>query len=188
MKKIKIKIKDAGNGLLMHSAASMEEQSAKKNPAKEYDKVEEAKKVEYRNDKGQLYVPARCIKAAILNAAAWYKVGKQSAKQVIAGCTTITPGEVVLKDVKGKPMTQYKIDVRPVVIQRNRILRARPLIEGWTAEFEIIYNENVIGTKFLNEFRKIIEESGQRIGILDNRPQKYGDYGTYTLQSFLPEK
>lgn len=185
MRTIKVKIKGTGQGLLMHSAEGMEDQSAKKNPAKEYDKEEEAKKVEYKNEKGELFIPARCIKAAILNAAAWYKVGKQSAKQVIAGCTIISPGEIILKDSKDKPLKNYKIDVRPVVIQRSRIRRARPLIENWTAEFDIVYNENVIGDKFLKEFHNIIEEAGQRIGLLDNRPQKYGDNGTFTVEKFF---
>ena len=118
MKRIEIELKGTGEGLLMHSAQNMEQQSVKKNPAKQYDPIEDAEKVAYRNDKNELYVPSRCIKACILNAGAWLKVGKKSLKPILAGCTRIEPSEVVLLDEKDKPYKKYEIDRRPVVVVR----------------------------------------------------------------------
>jgi len=182
MKEIKVVLKGNGQGLLMNSPhGMMEEPQAKKKKVK-YDHKEEAEKVAYRNKKGQLIVPSRCIKACILNASSWYKFGKKSAKQIIAGNTRIDPVDPVLRDSKGKVLKKYEIDLRPVVVNRSRIIRARPLIENWELHFTIIYNDNIIGNT--DVIRDILEEAGNRIGLLDNRPQKYGENGTFTVKTF----
>jgi hypothetical protein len=65
-------------------------------------------------------------------------------------------------------------------------MRARPRIDEWRLAFRIIYNENLLSdTDLLN---RVIEEAGQRIGLLDNRPQKYGENGTFKVIKFLPKK
>ena len=187
-KKIEVVLKGEGAGLLMNSAESMveEESSTTKNPTKKYDKVGEAEKKAYRNDKGELVIPARCIKASILNAASWIKFGRKAAKPIIAGTTRIGEAEVVLLDLKGKPIKDYKIDLRPVVVNRgSRIIRARPLIKDWVVKFDIIYNSDLLEPEHL---RGIIEDAGQRVGVLDNRPQKLGENGLFTLEKFLPKK
>ncbi|KKL93496.1 hypothetical protein LCGC14_1874090 [marine sediment metagenome] len=180
MKEIDVVIKGTREGLLMHSAQGMVQQSVKKNPAKQYNPKIDAEKVAYRNDDGKLYIPSRCLKASILNAGAWLKIGKKSLKPILAGCTRLEPTEIVLKDDKGKALTEYKIDLRPVVVQRARIIRARPLIKEWVLTFQIIYDEQII--------KDVIEDAGKRIGLLDNRPQKYGENGTFEVVKFLPKK
>jgi len=186
MKKIEVVIEGTAS-LLMHSAASMEQKQGTKNPAGNYDPKIDAEKVEYRNDKGELYIPARCLKASIINASSWFKFGKKSAKPIIAGCTRIEPAELILTDTKDNILKDYKIDLRPVVVQRARILRARPRIDNWQLKFDIIYNEKMLGTK-VDIINDILEEAGQRIGLLDNRPQKYGENGTFKVVKFLPKK
>jgi len=186
MKKIEVVIEGTAP-LLMHSAENMEETSSTRNPTQQYNQEEEAEKVVYRNAKGNLFVPSRCVKAAILNGASWHKFGKKSAKPIIAGCTRIEPYEIELTDKKGKVIKDYVIDKRPVVIQgRNRILRARPRIDEWQLKFDIIYNEAVAVIR-PDTINLVLEEAGQRIGILDNRPQKYGENGTFRVIKFLPK-
>lgn len=162
--------------LLMHSAEGMTAEKAKKNPGKVYDNVKNAESVAYRNKDGQLYIPSRCLKSAIINAASWYKFGKKNAKPIIAGCLTIQPYEILLGT------KEYTIDLRPVVVQRARIIRARPRLDEWKINFQIIYNEKMIGESTL--IQEILEEAGQRVGILDNRPQKYGENGTFKVTKF----
>ncbi|KKM59863.1 hypothetical protein LCGC14_1547620 [marine sediment metagenome] len=190
MKGIDVVIGGTSEGLLMHSAQGMVKQGVKKNPAKLYDPKEDAEAVAYRNDKGELYVPSRCLKASILNAAAWLKVGKKSLKPIIAGCTRIEPSEIVLTDRKGKALKEYKIDVRRVVVQRAGIMRARPLLKEWQLKFNIIYDETLIGKtpEELAVIKDVLEDAGKRIGLLDNRPQKYGENGTFEVIKFLPKR
>ena len=97
----------------------------------------------------------------------------------MAGCSRIEPYQVLLLDSKGKVLKVYEIDRRPVVVQRARIMRARPRVDEWKLKFNIIYNEELIGDTEL--LKSILEESGQRIGLLDNRPQKYGENGTFEV-------
>lgn len=182
MKKIMVEIEGTAP-LLMHSAINMVEQTATRNPAKQYDFKAEAENVTYRTKEGYLCVPSRCIKSSLLNAASWYKFGKTSAKPILAGCTKLEPYEVPLLDIKGKIVKDYEIDRRPVVIQRQRIIRSRPKITDWKLKFEIIYNEEMIVD--VNVIKKIIEEAGQRVGLLDNRPQRYGENGTFKLNKFV---
>jgi len=183
--KIEVEIEGEGEGLLFHSAESMVDVPVTtKNPTKHYDPIEEAEKVVYRNEEGLIYIPSRCIKACILNASAWVKFGKKSAKPIIAGTTRIEPYEVVLTDKKGKKIKDYKVDRRPVNVQRQKIIRSRPLVKDWKAKFEIIYNADLLDPESL---RPIIEESGQRVGLLDNRPQKYGENGLFKVNKFLPK-
>ena len=189
MKKIEVELEGTGEGLLMHSAQNMVQKDITKNPTRQYDIKKDAEEVAYRNSNGELYIPSRCLKACILNASSWYKFGKKSAKPIIAGCTRILPfsgDEIVLTDLKNKVLKEYKVDTRPVIIQRARIIRARPLIKDWKIKFYIMYNEQMIGNTQI--IQQILEEAGQRIGLLDNRPQRYGENGTFKLNKFLPEK
>lgn len=179
-KKIQVEIEGVGEGLLMHNPDAMSGDVVTKNPAKQYDPKVDAEKAAYRDDNGQLYVPARCIKACLINAASWFKFGKKSAKPIIAGCTSIDPARVSLGT------KTYDIDRRPVVVQRSRIMRARPLLRKWKLKFNIVYNEKMIGETGI--ILKILEEAGQRIGLLDNRPQRYGENGTFKVTKFKPAR
>ena len=185
MKKVEVEIEGTAP-LLMHSAENMESQGIKSNPAKNYDAEVDAEKVAYRDDGGYLYVPSRCLKACILNASSWMKSGKNALKPIIAGCTKIEPHKLFIYDPNGKKIKDYIIDKRPVVIQRSRIIRARPRIDKWVLKFDLIYNEGMLG-KVIDKIGICIEDAGTRIGLLDNRPQKYGENGTFKVIKFLPK-
>lgn len=147
---------------------------------KTYPVEEEAEQRAYRMKSGELCIPANCLKAAILNAAGWYKFNNRSAKQIIAGATRLEPFEIGLGTKK------YEIDLRTVVIasgsKRNRVVRARPRIDEWKLNFKIIYNETIISYPKL--LKEIVSEAGLRSGLLDNRPQYFGDNGTFKISSW----
>ncbi len=180
MKKISVEIVSTAP-LLMHSAEKMESQGMAKNPAKLYDHKAYAERVAYRKKSGELYIPSRAIKRCMINAAGFHRFGKQSAKKIIGGCVKIEPEEVGLGTKK------YVIDKRPVVIQgRDRIIRARPRLDEWKTKFDIVYDDEVI--KEPGVIFKILEDAGKRVGLLDNRPDKYGENGTFSIKRFSPPK
>jgi len=74
--------------------------------------------------------------------------------------------------------------VRPVVIQKNRVLRARAKIPEWEAEFKIIYNKRVLTKEVVSKLKAILEDGGTRMGLLDYRPQHKGWFGTFTVERF----
>lgn len=174
--------------LLMHSAHSMEEPTAIKNPAKRYVDKEEAEKVCYRDAKGYLIVPSRCLKQSILNASTWYKIGRNRLKPIMAGCTRLNPEEIQILDLKGKPMKKYVIDKRPVRVQSARVIRCRPRIDEWKLQFQIVYNDAVLPESDIEIIKRVLVDAGQRVGLLDNRPQKYGEHGTFEISKFKPVK
>lgn len=176
MKTIKVEIEGTAP-LLMHQMSIETQKEMQKKSKKAQERLtpeEEAERGAYRTEDNELYIPARAIKRALINAASWYKIGKKSAKQYIAGLVVIQPEEIRLGT------NTYEIDQRPVVIQgRNRIIRSRPRLDEWTAEFNLTYDEKTFGDAEV--LKEILTEAGQRIGLLDNRPQCYGENGTFTI-------
>jgi len=179
MKTIKVTLKST-TPLLMHNPEAMSLTNVTKNPAKQYDDEEFAEKAAYRDDKGFLCIPARCLKACIIGAASWYKFGKKSAKPIVAGCIRLEPVNISLG------VKDFKIDRRPVVVNRGRVMRARPCLDKWNIDFNLIYDDKMIGDPEI--LRNIIEEAGRRVGLLDNRPQKYGENGCFEVSKWLPDK
>lgn len=186
MKKIECEI-TSQTPILMNSPKAMLEP---KNPvSKKTEKLDyeaEAEKLAYRDSKGFLYVPAQAIKGCMLNACSFVKIGKFSAKPIIAGGVRISPIEIQILDLKGKPVKDYEIDLRTVVIQgKNRVVKSRPKISNWKLNFEIMYNEKMISDNDI--IRQILTDAGERIGILDFRPQKSGDFGCFQITKWKPK-
>lgn len=177
MKKIQVQIKGM-SPLLMNSAKSMIDQALgaeMKVRTKEIVPGEEAEKVAHRNSEGKLFVPSTAIKAAMINASSFKKIGKYAAKAIVSASVYIPNPEIILDKQK------YEIDARTVVIQRNRVVKFRPVFKEWKLDFEMLYNETLINEKFIKE---ILIEAGQRIGLLDFRPQKTGSFGMFEVTAF----
>jgi len=182
MKKIDVTIKGM-SPLLMNSPKSMIDNamnSDMKQSTKKMDFVAEAEKLAYKTKKGQLYVPAEAIKGSLIGAASWKKIGKFTAKPIIAGGVFIPEPELVLKN------KTYELDYRTVVIQKSRVVKARPMIKDWELSFEIVYNENLINDPAI--IKELLIEAGQRVGILDFRPQKMGSFGMFNVKKFTVKK
>ncbi len=184
MKRIQITIEGV-TPLLMNSPAGMLDSDPAKLKRKSkltvMDHTKEAEKVAYRNPKTkELYIPATAIKGCLINATSWRKLGKYALKPIMAGAVRIEPFEV------GLGTKDYEVDLRTVVIQRNRVVKARPKLNKWKASFIIVYNESMLADP--NVIRTCLEEAGERIGLLDFRPQKSGEFGCFKVIKWLPKK
>lgn len=179
MKTIKIEI-EGTSPLLMNRynvEAELERQKGKR-ITKTYIPEEEAEKSAYwgTGKKKELVIPSEVLYASLLNASSFHRIGKRSAKSILAGSMRVEPMEVSLGTNK------YQIDTRPVVIQRARVLKSRARLDKWKASFTIVYSEQLIADPHI--IRTVLEEAGQRIGIMDFRPQKGGPYGTFKVTKF----
>lgn len=175
MKKIEVELTGI-TPLLMNSPKSMIDESldkSLKSTTKTHDIKAAADKLAYKNSKGELYVPAEAIKGCLIGAASYKKIGKYAAKGIIAG------GVFILDQEIGLGIKKYDLDIRTVVIQRARVVKARPMIKKWKLKFELTYNENLIGNSEI--IKQIMEEAGQRVGLLDFRPQKTGSFGMFEV-------
>jgi len=179
MKNIKVTI-EGTSPLLMNQynvEAELQRQKGKR-ITKTYIPEEEAEKSAYwgTGKKKELIIPSGILYASILNASSFHKIGKRSAKSILAGSIRVEPMEISLGTDK------YKIDTRPVVIVRQRVLKSRARLDEWKASFEIIYSEKLISDPQI--IKTVLEEAGQRIGIMDYRPQKGGPHGTFKVIKF----
>ena len=180
MKKVKVEITGI-SPLLMNNPISMIESSETSMSSRtaKIDHKKEAEKLLYKSKNGNLYIPATAIKGSMIGAASYKKIGKYAAKPMIAGGIFISPQEVDLGTKK------YDIDLRTVVIQRARVVKARPMLETWKASFEISYNDKLIGSSDI--IKTILSEAGERVGLLDFRPQKLGDFGRFEVTKWQEE-
>lgn len=185
MKKLKIGI-EGTTGLLMHSCKAMkraEGVGGRMAKTEILSPEKEAESYTYRDKDGFLFIPNRSIKAMILHVSARWKTGKQAVKPLVAGNTRVLPEEILIKDDNGHPIKTYEIDIRSVVLRgKDRILRARPYIKNWKAEFELYYDEIIFPRSEV--FRNIIEDAGNKCGLMDNRPQRYGENGMFKVTNF----
>jgi hypothetical protein len=179
MKTIKVTI-EGTTPILMNRynvEAELERQKGRR-ITKVYDPEIEAEKAAYWSTgkkKKELIIPSEVLYASMLNASSFHKIGKRSAKSILAGSMRVEPMEVSLGTNK------YEIDTRPVVIQRQRVLKSRARLDKWEASFEIVYNEQLIADPVIIE--TVLKEAGERIGIMDFRPQKSGYFGCFEITS-----
>lgn len=144
------------------------------------DPIAEAETRAYRMKDKTLYIPAEAIKGCLVNAASYKKFGKYSAKPIIAGCVQILPQQISLNT------KDYDVDERTVVIRgRGRVIRARPMVSNWKLTFTLEYDAGFIASG--NLIREILEEGGQRIGIMDFRPAKLGSFGMFRVSKWSEE-
>jgi len=164
--------------LLMHNIEGADLEGKTTTKIKKYDLEEEAEKSAYWTSNGgkkQLCVPARCIHAMLLNAAKPFRQKNMSVANLLAGAIRIEPFEIPLGTDK------YVVDKQAVVVQKARIIRARPRLDEWKLKFNIMYHREYVGPDVLE---RILKDGGFKVGLLDYRPQKKGPYGTYRLSRF----
>lgn len=80
-------------------------------------------------------------------------------------------------------MKQSLIEIKSIIEDKDLYPRDN---WDWNLNFVINYNDELISDH--NILMRILEEAGQRIGLLDNRPQRYGENGTFKITKFLPLK
>jgi len=155
--------------LLMHSPAAMEVKPERKGV--QIDPRKEAEAGLYRDENGRICVPAICVLAAMREAAKEYKVpgrGKKSFRDYVFSGLRITPEMIPLQVPNGQdPENAWKVDLRPVVVQKSRIMRARPKFDEWALEFEVEILDPIIRPANVKEF---LEAAGKYIGLCDFRP------------------
>ncbi len=183
-KKILVTIEGLPPGLLMNrfSVEKYKESTGGRLKPRQYDPEVEARNSAYMAEidgKMQLYVPGFNVYTMILKSSGRRKIGKTSARGMLAGLMKILPDKIPLGTDK------YEIDERRVVIGRASIIRYRACLPEWKLDFEILYESDIIANPYI--IKDILEEAGYRMGLLDYRPQHLGPFGTFTVTRFEVE-
>lgn len=180
-------------GLLMHNPAGMqrlEEYKVEQNSGRK--KVIPPAEMEaewgtYRDDAGGLVIPAVWIQRCLIEAGKMFRSPQRKmasmAREFSSGIST-APGHssFALIDANGEQITDYEIDTRRAIVQRQGIMRSRPFIRSpWQAEVWMQRDAGVIDGEFV---LKAIILAGSQIGIGDYRPEKSGPFGRFRVTSF----
>jgi len=169
-KKINCTIKGI-SPLLMHAFPMQPiEAIEKKSPE------EQAECSAYRNSSdGYLYIPGIAIQRALVASATYSKgKGRGSLQKPVAACVVINPEHCDLG------VKKYIIDSRPVVIAatKGRIIRHRPRLDEWEVDFEIEFDDSLLTE---TQMRRIVDDAGSRVGLLDFRPERKGPFGRFMV-------
>lgn len=166
-----VKIKGVEPGILMHKFPLV--------PIEGFEKMtpeEQAEQAAYRDpDTKELYIPDVCVQRSLVESAVYSKgKGRASLQKIVAACVFVNPERISLGTKK------YFVDSRPVVIKptQGRIIRHRPRLDQWECEFEIEYEDTLLTEK---QMRKVVDDAGQRVGLLDFRPARKGPFGRFMV-------
>jgi len=183
---ISVEIEGRKPGLLMHNVKGMlNSESTKRGMCvhgvkygKQCDECVESSA--YRMDSGELYIPSEALSATLWKAAGGHKIKGAAIRPQIAGCTRIEPYQV------GLGIKEYDVDGRFVKVGPARVLRHRPWIEEWKAQFYLIFDPSDGLEK--EKLLEILMQAGRRNGILDFRPECRGRFGTFLVTKFEEAK
>jgi hypothetical protein len=135
----------------------------------------------YSTPGGELYQPASHLEAAMVKAAVNFKItGRRGKtyKDLFLSAVFVAPEEILhgLKspdelDTDGDK--QLYLDMRPVIVNRARIVRIRPAFKaGWELEFTIEVIDDQVAPELVHD---VLNLAGKTVGIGDYRP-KFGRF------------
>jgi len=164
--------------LLMHAPTGLGDKPTRRR-GEHLDPKTEAELYLYKDEKGNIVIPSVNIKACIRDAGANYRVsGRRSTfKSMIRAGLDIRPFPYVPLQHNG-----WVVDIRPVVVQRSRILRARPRFDKWSLEFEIINKDPTVIHR--DTLKRILIDAGKYYGLGDFRPE----FGLFRVEKFEVKK
>ena len=157
-------------------AKQLKSVSGKKNKTEE--DIKQMAKIEflagwYQNPAGEYTLPGHNIEAAMLEGAKKNKNGKlvQGGAFVVDDPILVFPGSDKNPDeLWERGENALMVSVR---VQRNRVMRTRPIIpQGWTARVEIRYDPQIVEPPTIIQ---ALEVAGLERGLGDWRP-KYGRF------------
>ncbi len=169
-KKIKCTIKGI-SPLLMHAYPMQPIEAIEKRSPEE-----QAEYSAYRDpDTKYLYIPGIAIQRSFIASATYSKgKGRGSLQKPVAACVLVDPERCDLG------VKDFLLDARPVVIPatQGRVVRYRPRLNEWTTTFEIEFDDNLLTE---TQLRRVVDDAGSRVGLLDFRPEKKGPFGRFMV-------
>jgi hypothetical protein len=146
---------------------------------------QEAREALY-TDGDLIVIPSLNVKAMLRDAGRNYKIPQRKATYgaYIRAGIDIEPSPYIplLNPKTNQPYRvskrEWKIDVRPVVVQTNRVLRARPRFDEWALEFKITNLDP--GLLKRDMIYRILVDAGKFYGLGDYRPE----FGRFKVEKF----
>ena len=160
--------------LLMHAYPLQPIEGLDKKSSKE-----QAEHAAYRcPDTGELFIPGVSVQRALVAGAAYSKgKGRASLAKPVAACVIIGSERLTLGT------KEYVVDSRAVVIPstKGRIVRHRPRLDKWRASFDVDFDDTLLTA---DQLRRVVDDTGKNVGILDFRPEHKGPFGRFMVVSW----
>lgn len=156
--------------LLMHRYPLEPVEAIEKMPPKE-----QAEIAAYRLPTGELFVPGLALQRCLVAAATYSKgKGRASLQKPVAACVLVNPMQLRLGT------SDYEVDAQAVVVPatKGRIVRYRPRLDKWRLDFELEWDPLLLTE---SQVRRIVDDGGTRVGLLDFRPERKGPYGRFVV-------
>ena len=154
------------------------------------DYTQEWREYFYETDDGEIYQPSSHIEGALVKAAVNFKVaGKRGKtyKDLIVANVVVDPERIphnvkVPDELDADADKQLYLDVRPVIVQRARVVRIRPCFKpGWELSFTTQVLDDEIQPDLLQD---IMTLAGKAVGIGDYRPK----FGRFNVVEYMVHK
>lgn len=152
--------------------------------AKDY--TQEWREYFYETKGGMIYQPASHFEACMVKSAVNFKItgkGRKTYKDLFRAAVFVTPDQIshdtaVPESLDTDADKPLYLDVRPVVIQRSRVVRIRPTFSpGWNLEFQIEVIDDQIAPELVKD---VLDLAGKTVGIGDFRPR----FGRFMVTGF----
>lgn len=143
--------------------------------------IEQAEVALYRISDGTIYVPGTNLQRCLVSAASYSKGdGRSKLTRVVAASVFVSPAVLPLVPQK------WELDARRVVIPKTKgaCVRYRPRFDEWRLGFTITYDEILLKE---SQVRRVVDDAGARVGVLDFRPEKKGPFGRFMVTSWKAE-
>lgn len=185
------------SALLMHrfseAAQAAVSSTTRKAQIKNQSPRDAAEEAAYRNDDGTLWLPGPAISSMLREAGSSHKQRgtRKSLKWIVPAAAIMADDRIPLFNTKTgksrKPLKDFEVDSRPVVIPatKGRIMRHRPRLDEWSADFTIEIDEEVLD---VDTIQTLLTEGGRRIGVGDFRPSCGGSFGRFLIKHWKPSK
>lgn len=134
----------------------------------------------YYSDEDGPYIPGSNLFASLIEGARLSKNGRKIERGVMVvdlELPLIYKGPRDIAGLWGNGESEF-VDLRPVVVQRNKVDRCRPIFRDWAIEAEVLLDLSVIE---LDEFALAAQNAGAMAGLGDYR-RSYGRYAVEVVE------
>lgn len=169
----------------MPELETMSKGASKSTGSKDYSV--EWKEYFYADFDNKIFQPASHIEGSMIKAAVSFKItgkGRKTYKELFKAAVFVTPDEIyhngytVPDDLDLDADKPLYLDMRPVVIQRSRVVRIRPAFApGWKLDFDIEVIDDEVHHNLLQD---VLTHAGKTVGIGDYRPR----FGRFNVVKF----
>jgi hypothetical protein len=125
---------------------------------------------------GNVYIPGEIIESTLIEGAKKQRLGKDFRAGVLVDGNPLLQFPLMGKSVQELWQSEKHLDIRKVRIQKNSVMRSRPIFPEWVIEFEVKFLPDVIQNA--ETLVEIATNAGKIIGLCEYRPR----YGRFNVE------